>query len=254
MEIPQELLTRARRWDDLKRWERRELARDLRSHGLAFREIQELIPAAQSTLSGWCRGVELTPAQSERISKERARIYRQSRIGRRRYHKNTMRIAQIMAEAQEEALDLRSDPDWLLGVIAYWAEGSKQRGQVQFSNSDPAMVLAFVRWAKSYFNLESDRFTVRVHIHSGIDPAEVARYWSELLGIPISQFRKFYVKPAGTGHRKKRLYKGTASITITKSAEIHHRLMGWIEGLRLQSLLGYTLSGPLAQSGRAGAS
>lgn len=39
IEIPRELLDRAARWPDLKRWERKELGQALRMLGLSYGEI-----------------------------------------------------------------------------------------------------------------------------------------------------------------------------------------------------------------------
>ena len=65
--IPSELVQQAERWTELKLWERRELGRGLRKLGLTFAEIRDMIPISKSTLSGWCRDIDMTPAQIERI-------------------------------------------------------------------------------------------------------------------------------------------------------------------------------------------
>ena len=50
-------------WASLSRWERAEVGRDLRRQGLSYGEIMQLIPVPKGTLAGWCRDIELTPAE-----------------------------------------------------------------------------------------------------------------------------------------------------------------------------------------------
>lgn len=45
--LPRGLLARASRWEELKRWERRELGQELRRLGLSYSEIAEVIPVAK---------------------------------------------------------------------------------------------------------------------------------------------------------------------------------------------------------------
>src|SRR5438445_9122868 len=69
--VPSDLLLRASRWSELKRWERRELGQDLRMLGLSYREIAEVVPVTRGTLSGWCRDVVLSSELQERLRKKR---------------------------------------------------------------------------------------------------------------------------------------------------------------------------------------
>ena len=51
MELEAEILERAREWERLSRWERRELGRELRRMGLSYGEIIDLVPVKKSTLA-----------------------------------------------------------------------------------------------------------------------------------------------------------------------------------------------------------
>jgi hypothetical protein len=124
VEVPPELLHRAARWGDLKRWERRELGQELRRLGLAYREIGEIIPVPKGTLSGWCRDIPLTPEQLDRIrSLGGNREVRYAKIGAVLRERNLERVRAIRAAGRKEAELLGADPDWVAGVVAYWAEG-----------------------------------------------------------------------------------------------------------------------------------
>lgn len=77
-QVSSSLVKRAAEWDELHRWERSELGKDLRRLGLTYGEIRELIPVPKGTLSYWCREIDLTQDQIKAI---RARTGPDSRMG-----------------------------------------------------------------------------------------------------------------------------------------------------------------------------
>lgn len=225
------MLERAARWAELKQWERRELGQELRRLGLSYREIREIIPAPKGTLSGWCRDIVLTPDQQARLRALNHPQFVRRRVGARHRRRNLDRIEAIRAVARAEAELLAPDPFWLAGVVAYWAEGSKGNS-LQFANSDPAFIVLFMQWSVRFLGVTPDEFTISLHLHDGQDEDERKRYWSEITGLPLDSFRKTFVKPEGTGHRKNILYNGTARIRVSRSGDRLHRVSGWIEWLK----------------------
>lgn len=228
-QVPPALLARASRWEDLKRWERRELGQELRRLGLSYSEIADVIPVAKGTLSGWCRGIQLTPEQQARLAAKRPRLDAYRRLGRQRHLAAEARKQAVRETARDEARALLHDPFWVAGVVAYWSEGAKRSNRLQFSNSDPDLIVLFLDWAGAYLGLRSDRFRISLHLHSGQDEDERKAYWSRISHLPIGQFRKTYVKPEGTGHRKNRLYNGTATVVVARSSTLLQRVQGWID-------------------------
>jgi hypothetical protein len=227
-----ELLDRVARWSQLKRWQRRELGQELRRLGLSYREIAALIPATKGTLSGWCRDIELDRAQRERLAFRPGRIAAARRQGLNRRNAAIALANSIRSAAFAEVDGLRLDPFWVAGTVAYWAEGDKRSKGVRFSNSDPALVRLFLDWATSYLEVTRDRFTIMLHLHAGQDEEERQAFWSSQTKLTLDQFRKSFVKPEGSGHRKNVLYNGTAQVRVGKSTALHHRVLGWMDGLR----------------------
>ncbi len=233
MEVPFELRELTGRWPDLKRWERRELGQDLRRFGLSYREIRAIIPVPSGTLSYWCRDIPLTPEQQERLKSIGGNFnLGRAKAGAKLRQRNLERVEAIRAAAREEAELLLDDPFWMAGVVAYWAEGAKRDNQLLFSNSDVDMVCLFINWGMKFFRLTIDRFSVRLHLHEGQDENERQAFWSSATGVPMEQFRKGFVKPEGTGHRKNILYGGTAAIRVTRSTDLLHQIFGWIDAIR----------------------
>jgi hypothetical protein len=228
--IPDELRARAAGWSELKRWERRELGQELRRVGLSYTEIRQLIPVPTGTLSQWCRDVLLDDELRARLALKRPRLDSVRALGARRRAEALDRIASIRGRARAEVPALRDDPEWTAGLVAYWAEGTKRAKELQFSNSDPAMILLFIRWLDTFLEIDRSRLNPQLHLHSGQDEEERKRFWSEMLGIHVGQFRKAFFKVEGTGHRKNILYNGTISIRVRRSGEAFQRVLGWIEG------------------------
>ena len=63
-------------WELMKRWEQKALAQALRCKGFSYREILQQLPfrLSRSTVSQWCRHIELTPDQLYRTSSYRNRL------------------------------------------------------------------------------------------------------------------------------------------------------------------------------------
>jgi hypothetical protein len=230
--LPKELPDRVAFWPDLKQWERREIGQELRRMGLSYREVAAVIPVTKGTLSGWCRDIELSDDQRQRLSFRPSRIAAARQRGLTRREGALQRADAIRTAAAAEVPDLRRDPFWVAGAVAYWSEGDKRGKDVRFSNSDAELVRLFLSWASRYLELSPERFLVLLHLHTGQDELERQRFWSRETGLPLEQFRKSYIKPEGTGHRKNKLYNGTAQIRIRRSTALHHRVIGWLDGLR----------------------
>jgi hypothetical protein len=230
-QIPEELLARARRWSELKRWERRELGQDLRRLGLSYNEIARIIPVHDGTLSGWCRDIDLTEAQRARLANKRPALAARLAVGRQLRKKASARHASFVEAGRTEARFLSANPLFVAGVVAYWSEGAKSR-EVCFSNSDPDLIRLFICWARDFLDAEPSRFGARMHLHAGQDEGERKAFWAGVTEIPPTRFGKTFIKAEGSGHRKKVLYNGTIQIRLNKSRNDIERVRGWIDGIR----------------------
>lgn len=208
----------------LKRWEQKELVQSLRRRGLSYREILKQVPfsLSRSTISDWCKEIELTPEQLDRLD----RLYREgSYRGRLLGPKATQRrradeIKGIKAKARAEAVQLCHKELWLAGLMLYWAEGDKTH-QVGVSNSDPEIIRLMMQWFRDCCHIPEVKFRAYLHLHSGQDEQALKTFWAHVTGLPLSQFGKSYVKKEGTGHRKNLLYHGTFKLNICNKNLLH---------------------------------
>jgi hypothetical protein len=76
----------------------------------------------------------------------------------------------------------------LTGCMLYWAEGSKRRNDVEFTNSDPDMTRTFVEFLRHCYGVAPDdlRLTLNVHLDNGLALQEIEEWWLERLGLPRS--------------------------------------------------------------------
>lgn len=123
------------------------------------------------------------------------------------------------------------DPLWLLGLALYWGEGAKRSNQVHLANSDVRVVRVFILWLQGLGIDPTSDLSVQLHVHAGQDAQAMKSWWSAQTGIPIHDFIKPFVKPEGTGHRTNHLYYGTVRISVRRSTDLFHRIMGWIDGV-----------------------
>lgn len=233
----------------MKCWERRELVTDLRRQGLSYKEIKEKTPfiISKSTLSDWCKDIELTTKQKNRLNKLfKDGNYRGRLLGSKKNQLvRAKEVEEIRKKAKSEIPSLSKNEFWLAGLMLYWAEGNKKRS-VGISNSDPELIRFIIRWFRSVCGVSDERFKIYLNIHSGQDDRQIKEFWSSVIGIPVSQFGKSYIKKEGTGHRKNILYNGTIKIQVCNK-NLLYKILGWIEGIA-------ETNRAISSSGRASAS
>ena len=220
------------------------MVQSLRHQGLSYREIVSRIPflLSRSTISQWCKEIELTPQQLDRLDQlYRVSSYRNRLLGSKTtQRRRAQEIETIKVQARSEVTQLAQNPLWIAGLMLYWAEGAKKE-HVALSNSDPQIAHLMMKWFREVCHVPEGKFKAYLNIHSGQDDQVIKAFWSKIIDLPLSRFGKSYVKQEGTGHRKNTLYQGTIRINIC-NRDLLHRIHGWIEGYA------QLVCGPLAQS------
>ncbi|MCP4304760.1 MAG: hypothetical protein GY788_07780 [bacterium] len=225
--IPRNLLAQAGQWNELHRWERSELGKQLRRLGLTYGEIREIIPVPKGTLSNWCREVALSDLQKREIQ---TRTPTQKGVPKDTQWRRRTEIDGICAEARQFAKNHRNDAEFVAGVVLYWAEGSKTRNDLVLANTDPRALRLFIGWTRRYLDKEAE-FVLSLHLHEGNDEATAMAYWRKATSLVDARFTKTFVKPAGTGHRKNTMTHGVCRVRVMRSSDHWNRIMTWIDVL-----------------------
>lgn len=116
------------------------------------------------------------------------------------------------------------------GAALYAGEGSKTPGSVNFANCDPVMVRFFCDWLRYFFVVDESRLRVRIYLHEGLDLEAANNHWSEVTGVPVSQFRSPYRAIPDPSIRKTKHEFGC--VYVRYSCTMTHRaIMGLVRAL-----------------------
>ena len=82
------------------------------------------------------------------------------------------------------------------GLMLYWAEGGKKSVKgIDFANSDPNMIIIFVKFLRELYKVQEKRLRIYLYTYNSLPTDQLISYWSELTDIPTSQFSKPYIRP-----------------------------------------------------------
>lgn len=216
-------------------------ARELRNQGWSIKQIAKELKVSTSTVSLWNRDVKLSQQQVRELERRgRDPFYGRRLLNSLRQKKEReLRTKKIMSEGMKRIGDLTIRERLIAGVALYWAEGFKKDKMAGFANSDSGMVKFILRWLKECMGIEEKNIRLRVGINEGQKDRtdEIQNYWSQVAGIPLESFYKpFYQKVAWKKiYEHPELYMGTLRVRILKSTDLLRRILGMIEGLKLEN-------------------
>lgn len=86
-----------------------------------------------------------------------------------------------------------------LGAMLYWGEGYKGDDKhpakmVDFTNSDPEMILLFLRFLRNSFILDTSKFRILLYCYSDQNVNKLINFWSNCTKIDKSLFIKPYIR------------------------------------------------------------
>ena len=142
-------------FSEMKTVERNQARRMRRDEGRSIKEIARLLGVSSSSVSHWVRDVELTDAQHSALQ-ARNRLHERQRLARAAMAAKAR--ARRVAAQQEGRRRARSlGRRYVAGCMLYWAEGSRNRNRIVFTNSDPAMAQFFVEFIREFFDIDRER-------------------------------------------------------------------------------------------------
>ena len=202
--------------------EEREKARVLRKRGWSLNAICAKLAVAKSTTSRWVRDIIL----SEKLSS----------VPRHNRGPDMMRLRarEKRKQWQEEGRRDAKANDWLhvAGCMLFWAEGSRLRNTVRFTNSDPAMAIFFMRFVRESLGVDGSKVLLAIHCYTnnGLSVTEIESYWLQELGLPRSSLRKTQINKVSKWSKKRGniLKYGTCNIVI-HDTRLSQKLHGAIQ-------------------------
>jgi|WetSurSiteA1Bulk_404760.scaffolds.fasta_scaffold00656_12 hypothetical protein len=221
----------------MAKYELRIKAREMRRRGESVKQIAKVLGVAKSTASLWVRDIILSLDQYQNLKKRQIKGGEKGRFLGSMMQKN--RRIEKMRKMEEIGIDkfrnISDNEFFAAGVALYWGEGSKKKREFYICNSDPELLSFMISWLEKFCDIGRDRLRAVVGINETHKKREevVKKYWSDKLGIPLSQFRKTSFKKA----KVNKVYEnfndhfGTLGIRVLKGGEIYYKILGLIAGL-----------------------
>ena len=213
-------------------------ALELRGKGKSLKKIAKRLGVSVSIVSLWCRNVELTETQKEKILlKRKVKVRHLRYLAKQSHLEKVSRVNRLFKQSKAEIKKLNEQEFFLTGLALYWAEGFKtlKEGRLGFCNTDPAMIKFMIKWFKRALKIKKEEFILRAEFNESHKSRteEIESYWSRLTGIPLTQFNKpFYQHSAWLRDYSNRgSYFGVLRIRVRKSGELLNKMRGWINGL-----------------------
>ncbi len=201
----------------------------LRKAGLSYSEILKKIPIAKSSVSLWCRDVDLTAEHKKRIeNKSKARSLAGIKSIQTRFWQ---RRCDAFMQGVDMSRRFGNNPNFVAGLMLYLAEGTK-KSTTAVTNSDERIIKFMKSWLGEFFQIGPNQLVIGLHIHLGQDEGEIKKYWSKITLVPVGNFRKTFTKSEGSKYRKNRLENGIAKLVVRNEGSTYllFKVLGAING------------------------
>jgi transposase len=241
---PPEWTKRPRAKDDL-----RQEAVELRRGGATVPEIAETLEVSKSTAYLWTRDIPLsrTPAEQE----ERRRLHMEQ-MQEARWEPHRRARDADRAEINDKSVAwvgaLSNREIALLGAIAYWCEGAKEkpwhkstRG-LAFINSDPILILLFIRYVEQ-LGVDRHALTYRLTIHESADVPAANVWWADQVGVPVEIFRRPTLKTRNPSTVRRNVgdaHRGCLIVYVPKSARLQWEIEAVVRAIAASAGVGGT--------------
>lgn len=215
----------------LKLKEQQEARRMRRDNGLALSEIAARLGVAKSTVSVWVRDIVLSDVQVAQLVACNP-VYNGQFLASQASKSKALAARRAYQEAGK-ALAVANDPLHIAGCMLYWAEGSKGRCDVAFTNSDPEMLIFFIRFLEICYKVLKSDISLYINCFDDQFPVtEIENFWLERLQLPSTQLRKTTLNYFSARSKQQRITKlkyGTCRLVVHRT-EIVQNIFGAIQG------------------------
>lgn len=212
-------------------------ARKIRLKGGSISEIARKLSLSKSTVSSWCKDIQLTAKQIGQLSRRQLSASYKGRLkaAEQKRKNRLVNIEKLRQEGIKEIGKINQRELFLAGLGIYWGEGYKSLSTAAFTSQDPKLTLFMIKWFREICQIPMKDLILRV----GLNIAHkhrvkiVEKYWSELAEIPLKQFTKTTLIKTKVGkiYENSDNYYGTLRISVRRSCCLQRKILGWLEGL-----------------------
>ncbi len=200
-------------------------------NGKSYGEITELLNIPKSTISTWFGKILKKPINKQSRREHFLRIHKLASIalkkkwGEKREEEARLIKIQVKRELKDYPFKNIGFYKAMLAML-YWAEGSKYKGVsgTGFVNTDPDLISLYISLFRKCYNIDEAKFRIKLHIHYYHSVKKVKNFWSKILGIPLYQFGKIYVKKRSKTKRFRKNFSGICFVYY-KDSKIRKELL-----------------------------
>ena len=204
------------------------MARQLRRAGMPYKRIASHLNVSPGSVHLWTHDIQLTAEQkAHNLRGPRGPLNPEDVRRRARAWATRCRRRRAIYQAQGRAEAYEGDPVHLAGCMLFWAEGSKRRNSIQFTNSDPRMLVFFRGFLVEALGVEPAgiHLSINVYTNNGMTIEEIERYWLDLLQLPPSSARGHvlnHMPTSSSGRAKNKLPYGVARLSVHRTRMVQH--------------------------------
>jgi len=217
----------------------KERAITLRLSGQSYSQIQKTLGLkSKGTLSLWFKNLVLTKNAKLLLEKNNKLAHDRGLFifNENRTKSIILENKNFVKEGIKMITRLNQNSLLLIGIILYWAEGTKSEKSntcLSFSNSDPDMIASFVRFLINFLGIKKEKIRGGIHLYPDTNINQSKKYWSKITSLPEEKF--YIITQVSLSSQNKRPYNklpyGTA--VIRAGGRKHFYLMkGMIEGIK----------------------
>lgn len=201
----------------------------LRKTGNSIGSIEKELQIPRSTLSGWFKNLDLTPAQRKKLERNWREGLVTARIKAVEWHNNgkreRIRIAEDSANdfLQKIPTNDRTTREIALAFL-YLGEGAKTKSRTNLGSSDLRIAKFFVRGLMELYEVPAEKIRCSLHLRADQNVTELTDYWSVSLGLPKANFGKASIDKRTAGKETYSHYKGVCLVSCGR-VDIQRRLM-----------------------------
>ena len=217
----------------------KERAINLRLSGQSYSQIQKTLGLkSKGTLSLWFKDLVLTKKAKSLLERNNKLAHDRGLFifNEKRTKSITLENEDYVKEGSKMIGQLSQNSLLLIGIILYWAEGTKSEKSntcLSFSNSDPVMIASFVKFLIYFLDIKKEKIRGGIHLYPDTNINQAKKYWSKITSLPENKF--YIITQVSLSSQGKRPYNklphGTA--VIRAGGRKHFYLMkGMIEGIK----------------------
>jgi hypothetical protein len=212
----------------------------LRKKGLSLGQIHEETSVPKTTIRSWIKDIKLSKRQLDILKYRTQKALQEGRIKKQKQDK-ILRLnneKELLRNGIAKVGNLSNRDLFIAGIALYWGEGFKNKHEhrLGFCNSDPKMIIFYIKWLEKSFEVKKDRIIARLTLNESYrdKTAEIESYWLKIIGLSKNQFTKtFYQQAKWKKQYSDNNYHGVLRIHVKDSLDMLILIKGFIEGMKL---------------------